>query len=238
MTTITGGGYTDLETAFLGANAYSYLFDGQLGHLDYAFASASLLPQVTGVDAWHINADEVAAVRLQRRGRRRPGRAGFEEKPDGSALVPPRVVFQPASPYRASDHDPVLVGLFPIADLSITKTDGVTTAVPGGSVTYTITASNAGPDPVTGGTVTDTFPAILTCTWTCVGAGGGTCAASGLGNISDTVNLPVGRQRHLHRELRDRALGHRHALQHGHRLGRRRWRSRTRATTALRTPTR
>ena len=33
----------------------------------------------------------------------------------------------------------------PVADLAITKTDGVTTATPGGSVTYTITASNAGP---------------------------------------------------------------------------------------------
>ena len=78
------------------------------------------------------------------------------------------------------------------ADLSITKTDGVTTAVPGGSVTYTITASNAGPDPVVGGTVADTFPAILTCTWTCVGAGGGTCTAAGSGNINDLVNLPAG----------------------------------------------
>ncbi len=79
-----------------------------------------------------------------------------------------------------------------VADLAITKTDGVATAIPGGSVTYTITASNAGPDPVAGGTVADTFPAILTCTWTCVGAGGGTCTAAGSGNISDTVNLPAG----------------------------------------------
>ncbi|HEX4953929.1 MAG TPA: proprotein convertase P-domain-containing protein [Thermoanaerobaculia bacterium] len=79
-----------------------------------------------------------------------------------------------------------------MADLAITKTDGVTTAVPGGSVTYTITASNAGPDAVTGATVADTFPAILTCSWTCVGAGGGTCTAAGAGNISDTVNLPAG----------------------------------------------
>ena len=38
----------------------------------------------------------------------------------------------------------------------------------------------------------DTFPASLTCTWTCVGAGGGTCTASGSGNINDTVNLPAG----------------------------------------------
>jgi hypothetical protein len=35
--------------------------------------------------------------------------------------------------------------LTPSADLGITKTDGVTTATPGGSVTYTIVASNAGP---------------------------------------------------------------------------------------------
>ncbi|MDG4557494.1 MAG: hypothetical protein P9F19_08910, partial [Candidatus Contendobacter sp.] len=33
-------------------------------------------------------------------------------------------------------------------DLSITKTDGVANATPGGSVTYTIVASNAGPDGV------------------------------------------------------------------------------------------
>jgi uncharacterized repeat protein (TIGR01451 family) len=78
------------------------------------------------------------------------------------------------------------------ADLSITKTDGVTTATPGGSVTYTITASNAGPSPAPSATVADTFPASLTCNWTCVGAGGGTCTASGSGNINDAVNLPVG----------------------------------------------
>ncbi len=192
INTLIAGGYTDLETLFHGANAYSYLFDGQLGHLDYGFASASLLSQVTGADAWHINADEVDLFDYNDEVRDSPGESTFEEKPDGSALVPPRVVFQPGTPYRASDHDPVLVGLFAVADLSITKTDGVVTAVPGGSVTYTITASNAGPDPVTGGTVADTFPAVLTCTWTCVGAGGGTCTASGSGNLNDTVNLPVG----------------------------------------------
>jgi len=80
----------------------------------------------------------------------------------------------------------------PFADLSITKTDGVTTATPGGSVTYSIAVSNSGPSNVTGATVADTFPATLTCLWTCVGAGGGTCTAAGSGNINDTVNLPAG----------------------------------------------
>ncbi len=78
------------------------------------------------------------------------------------------------------------------ADLAITKTDGVATAVPGGSVTYTITASNAGADPVSDAHVVDTFPSALTCTWTCVGAGGGTCTASGGGDIDEIVNLPSG----------------------------------------------
>ncbi len=165
---LTSGGYSDLETTFHGANAYSYLFSGELGHLDYAFASTAFAPQITGADAWHINADEADVFDYNDEVLDSPGEATFEEKPDGSALVPPRVVFQPNSPYRASDHDPVLVGLFPVADLSITKTDGVTTATSGGSVTYTITASNAGPDPTTGATVADTFPASLTCTWTCV----------------------------------------------------------------------
>ncbi|MEO8504183.1 MAG: IPTL-CTERM sorting domain-containing protein, partial [Acidobacteriota bacterium] len=62
----------------------------------------------------------------------------------------------------------------------------------GGSVTYTITSSNAGPSNATGATVADAFPASLTCTWTCVGAGGGICTASGSGNINDSANLPSG----------------------------------------------
>ncbi len=79
-----------------------------------------------------------------------------------------------------------------VVDLVITKTNGVNSVTAGGSTTYTITASNLGPSNATGATVTDTLPAALTGTWTCVGAGGGTCTASGSGNIADTVNLPPG----------------------------------------------
>ncbi len=81
----------------------------------------------------------------------------------------------------------------PTADLSITKTDGQASAVPGQPITYTITAGNAGPSAVTGATVADTFPAALTgVTWTCTGAGGGSCPASGSGNLNASVNLPAG----------------------------------------------
>ena len=80
-----------------------------------------------------------------------------------------------------------------LADLAITKTDGATSVTAGTPVTYTITATNAGPSGVTGATVADTLPAAITgATWTCVGAGGGSCTASGSGNLNDLVNLPAG----------------------------------------------
>jgi len=79
------------------------------------------------------------------------------------------------------------------ADLSISKTDGVADVAAGGPVSYTIVASNAGPEPATAATVTDTLPATLSgVSWTCTAAGGATCPASGSGNLGTTVDLPVG----------------------------------------------
>ncbi|HEX5695494.1 MAG TPA: ExeM/NucH family extracellular endonuclease, partial [Acidimicrobiia bacterium] len=57
-TTGTTDDFSDLLLEFEGEDAYSYLFDGQLGYLDYAMANQSLLAQVTGAGVWHINADE------------------------------------------------------------------------------------------------------------------------------------------------------------------------------------
>jgi len=78
-------------------------------------------------------------------------------------------------------------------DLSITKDDGQTTAVPGLPVTYTIVATNLGAVAVNGATVSDSFPAALTgVTWTCTASVGSSCTASGSANISDNVNLLAG----------------------------------------------
>src|SRR5207245_1110444 len=52
--------------------------------------------------------------------------------------------------------------LTPEADLSITKDDGMTTAVPGTNDTYTVTVTNSGPSTVTGATVSDVLPAGAT----------------------------------------------------------------------------
>lgn len=83
--------------------------------------------------------------------------------------------------------------LTPQANVSITKTDGQTTDIPGTTIAYTITVSNSGPSNAPGTLISDTFPTTLTgVTWTCAGTGGGTCTGAGGGNINDTVNLPVG----------------------------------------------
>lgn len=79
------------------------------------------------------------------------------------------------------------------ADLAITKTNNVTTLVPGTQTTYTIVVSNAGPSAVTGAAVADNLPATLTnATWTCIASSGSSCGSpNGNGSINTTVDLAV-----------------------------------------------
>ena len=79
------------------------------------------------------------------------------------------------------------------ADLAISKSDGRLSVLPEDEITYTIEATNNGTIATVGAIVTDNLPAALTgVSWTCAGAGGGSCPASGSGDINSTVNLPVG----------------------------------------------
>lgn len=87
---------------------------------------------------------------------------------------------------------PVQVATLPPADLSIAIDNGTQQVVSGATTTYTITAANAGPSPVTGATTSTTFPGDVVCAWTCVATPGGTCTAAGTGSINDPVDLPSG----------------------------------------------
>lgn len=87
------------------------------------------------------------------------------------------------------------------ADLSITKSDGSGSYTPGGTASYVITVSNAGPDPVTAAQVTDTLPAgaTLSAPWTCTASAGSVCSAASGGaaggsGVSLGVNLINGGQ--------------------------------------------
>ncbi len=90
----------------------------------------------------------------------------------------------------ANDTDNVIS----LSNLQITKTANPTQPIPGSQFTYTVTVTNNGPSPVTGATVTDNVPGILTnVSWTCAASGGSSCgAANGTGNINTTVNLANG----------------------------------------------
>ncbi|SDH30684.1 ExeM/NucH family extracellular endonuclease [Agrococcus jejuensis] len=94
ITTLETAGYTDLLEAFQGEEAYTYVFDGQLGYLDYALAGPGLGDQVVDAAAWTANSDEVPIIDYSTQ----------YKQPAQQAIFAPDA-------YRASDHDAVLVGL-------------------------------------------------------------------------------------------------------------------------------
>ena len=80
--------YTDKTT---------YQFGGLLGSLDHVFASPAAAEAVTGADVWDINADESIGREYSRY------RNNIVDLYD-------------TSPFRASDHDPAIVGFDAVAD--------------------------------------------------------------------------------------------------------------------------
>jgi len=93
--TITAAGYVDLIRDRMGTDAYSFVFSEQFGYLDHALANATLNDQVTAVTEWHINADEPCMIDYN------------EEFKSPAQIIS---LYEP-SPYRSSDHDPVIIKL-------------------------------------------------------------------------------------------------------------------------------
>jgi len=82
---VRGAGFTEVFTP----GEYSYVFGGGSGSLDHVFASASMLPRITGHTVWDINAVESFAYEYD---------------------APYEGLFAPY-PYRASDHNPTVIGV-------------------------------------------------------------------------------------------------------------------------------
>jgi hypothetical protein len=74
-------GFTELVERLTGLPQHSYVYWGEAGTLDYAFASDALLPSVSQAVIWHINSDWPQKMKL------------------------------PDPWLRSSDHDPVVVDL-------------------------------------------------------------------------------------------------------------------------------
>jgi 5'-nucleotidase len=101
ITALEAGGLTNLVKANLTPeDSYSLVFFGAQGLLDGAFATASLADSVTGVDIWHINADEPRVLQYNDDVVDPAERSSDFNQP----------VSQP-DVYSSSDHDPLIVGL-------------------------------------------------------------------------------------------------------------------------------
>lgn len=82
----TSNGWSDL-VADKAAGQYTYTFDGELGSLDHVIASPSLTASITGAGVWGINSPE------------------WSDR--GYAFG----ATEAGTPYRSSDHDPIIVGV-------------------------------------------------------------------------------------------------------------------------------
>lgn len=107
-----------------------------------------------------------------------------------ATIAPQGSVFDP-NPGNNSATDTDLLG--EMADVMVLNSDNRTTAAPGAQLVYTIRVLNQGQVGVNGVSVSDTFPpTCVPTTWTCSGAGGAVCPASGTGDLNAAVDLPAG----------------------------------------------
>ncbi len=142
---LTGNGFVDQIARFLdlpGANSYgySYVFNGSSGRLDHAIANNTLSPKVTGASEWHINADEPLVIDYN-----------LEFKQPACASCGPD--YYTPTPYRASDHDPIVVGLNLVH--VVNGTAGADTIV--GTAGDDVITGGAGADRLTGNGGRDVF---------------------------------------------------------------------------------
>ena len=115
LQTLEAAGYVNMVRALAGPGSFpcgsiaSYVFRGEWGSLDHAFASTSLSTKVTGAEPWNVNAAEPTAL-------------DYDTDFNNPALYADDF-------YRFSDHDPIVVGLdlgasLPAELTSLTATAG------------------------------------------------------------------------------------------------------------------
>jgi len=130
---LAGQGLTDQIARFNGDQGYSYVFDGESGYLDHALANASMAQQLSTAMEWHINADEPFVI-------------------DYNTEFKPQDLYD-NRPYKASDHDPVVIGLNLYKKLNGTGGRDTITGTAGDDVIF----GGIGADTLTGGAGSDVF---------------------------------------------------------------------------------
>ena len=155
---------------------YTYVFGGETGALDHAYSSASLSQQVSGASVWHINADEPSVL-------------------DYNTDFNTDDRFAP-TPFRASDHDPVLVGLTLAADAAVSQPIVSATiaagAVAAQSYSLNITEASAGGSATVTSLSVDWGDATAATTAPGIGSVNHTYAAAGTFNVVVTLTNSAG----------------------------------------------
>jgi predicted extracellular nuclease len=93
-------GFTSLIASLIGPNAYSYNFGSQAGYLDHALVNAAFLPLIKSVAELHVNADEPSSL---------------EALDSNLKSATAQAAYFAADEFAASDHDPFVVALNPLA---------------------------------------------------------------------------------------------------------------------------
>lgn len=125
---LTSAGIVDIVGQFDPLD-YSYVFDAMAGRLDHGLGTASVAAKAVGATSWHVNADEPEITDYNLEGRA----AGNDW-------------YQP-SVFRASDHDPMLIGLNLVKAIGGTAGRDTIVGTPGDDVIE----GGAGADTLTGG---------------------------------------------------------------------------------------
>ena len=168
---LRAGGLINLDN-----DGYSYVFNGQAGSLDHALATPSLAAQIAATSVWHINADEPRILDYNVEFKNTVGCTTSCTSPD----------YYAATPFRSSDHDPVLIGMALItAQLSLTPSPQSfgTIVVGAAPVDRTLTLTNS---TVQSGTLT-----AINVTGTGYARNGGTCPTSFPATIAGNVTCTI-----------------------------------------------
>jgi predicted extracellular nuclease len=175
ISALLDAGYTNLIQSFVGAEAYSYVFQGQSGYLDHALSTSTLTSQVSGVTEWHTNTDEPPALDYNE-----------EFKTPGQVTT-----FYDPAPFRFSDHDPLVVGLNLVpqcngqnATVYVDHNNKIVGGPFNGQTYHNALAGTSGADVIVGTDGSDTIVAFGGNDLIC--AGGGNDAVLG-GSGNDTV---------------------------------------------------
>lgn len=91
------GGFANVIEQKIGKDAFSFIFRGAVGTLDYVLANDKASQLISGIAEWNINASEPVVFDYN------------QELPSSSLEKPLQYV--DGSAFRSSDHDPVIVAL-------------------------------------------------------------------------------------------------------------------------------